>query len=133
MSEATPIPGSDLTRPFWEACRNGQLLVPKCNHCGQYFFAPEVACIHCFSTDWQWVPSSGRGTLYSYSIVYKAPLPHLKTPFVFAVIEMEEGWSLFSNLVDCDFDAIRMDMPVQVTFAAVSATQTLPLFKPRVN
>jgi uncharacterized protein len=130
MSDAMTAPGSEMTRPFWDACRAGHLLVPKCNNCGRYFFAPEIACTHCFAIDWKWVPSNGRGTLYSYSIVHRAPLPDMVTPFVFAVIEMEEGWNLFSHLVDCAFEDVRIGMPVEVTFAKVSEHQTLPYFKP---
>ena len=130
MSDAATLPGTEMTRPFWQGCRDGKLLVPKCNNCGRFFFAPEIACTHCFSTDWNWVQSSGRGTLYSYSIVHRAPLPSFTTPFVFAVIDMEEGWTLFSNLLECAFEDIHMDMPVAVVFALGPDGRILPLFKP---
>jgi len=64
---------STLTRPFWDAAAEGCYILPRCNACGRHFFRPEVACPHCFATDWAWVPASGHGTLYSYSIVHRGP------------------------------------------------------------
>ena len=64
---------TDLTRPFWTAAAEGRLLLPRCNACGRHFFRPEVACTHCFATDWQWAPASGRGTLYSHTVLHRPP------------------------------------------------------------
>ena len=119
-----------LTRPFWDATAQGRLLLPRCNACGQHFFTPEVACTHCFATDWQWVQASGRGTLYSYSIVHKAPAPGFPVPMVLAVIELEEGPFIFSNLVRCEHDDIRIGMQVQVQFDQVAKDIHLPRFHP---
>lgn len=121
---------SDMTRPFWDGCREHQLRLPRCNDCGRWFFAPEIACIHCFSQNWQWLDSPGRGSLYSYSVVHRAPVPGHPVPFVFAVIELDEGVSLFSNLVQCDFDAIAIGMRVEVVFEDGPDGRTLPRFKP---
>ena len=117
-----------LTRPFWDAAAQGRLLLPRCNACGQHFFRPEVACTHCFATDWQWVQASGRGTLYSYSIVGKAPAPGFVVPFVLAVVELDEGPAVFSNLVRCPPCDIRIGMPLQVGFEEVAAGIHLPRF-----
>ena len=134
MNAAMPTPTlpsiTPLTRPFWDATAQGRLMLPRCNACGQHFFRPEVACTHCFATDWQWVQASGRGTLYSYSIVHKAPAPGFPVPLVLAVIELDEGPFIFSNLVRCEHDDIRIGMQVQVQFDQVAKEIHLPRFHP---
>jgi uncharacterized OB-fold protein len=121
---------SELTRPWWNACREGVLLLPKCRECGRHFFRPEVACTHCFSLDWEWVEASGRGTLYSYSEIHRAPVPGFKTPAVFAIVELEEGVTMFSNVVECPLGELQIGMPLQVVFETLTEEITLPKFKP---
>ena len=131
MTAAITLPNiTPLTRPFWDACKEGRFLIPRCNSCGQHFFRPEVACTHCFSTEWQWVGASGRGSLYSYSIVHKAPAPGFKTPLVLAVVELEEGCFMFSNLIGCEHADIRIGMRLQVSFDNVAPGVDLPRFRP---
>jgi uncharacterized protein len=122
---------TSLTRRFWDAAAQGRLLLPRCNACTRHFFRPEVACTHCFATDWQWVDASGLGTLYSYSIVHKAPAPGFAVPLVLAVVELDEGPHLFSNLVGCEHGDIRIGMGLQVQFDAVAPSIHLPRFHPR--
>jgi hypothetical protein len=119
-----------LTRPFWDAAASGRLLLPRCNACGRHFFRPEVACTHCFATDWQWVPASGRGTLYSYSVVHRAPAPGFVVPLVLAVVELDEGPAMFSNLVGCAELDIRIGMALAVRFERVAEAICLPRFAP---
>ncbi len=121
---------SDLTRPFWHAASEGRLLLPRCRACGRHFFRPEVACTHCFATDWQWVEASGRGTLYSYTIVHRAPAPGFVVPLVLAVVELDEGPVMFSNLVDCRDTDIRIGMALRVRFEQVAHAVHLPRFVP---
>jgi uncharacterized OB-fold protein len=119
-----------LTRPFWDAAAEGRLLLPRCNACGRHFFRPEVACTHCFATDWQWAEASGRGTLYSYTVVHRAPAPGFAVPLALAIVELEEGPAVFSNLVDVAEADIRIGMALQVRFEAVGAGIHLPRFAP---
>ncbi len=121
---------TDLTRPWWNACREGRLLLPCCNDCGRYHFRPEVACTHCFSLNWEWVQASGRGTLYSYTAIHRAPVPGFKTPAVLAIVELEEGVAMLSNLVRCAPEELRIGMPLQVEFETISAEIALPRFGP---
>lgn len=121
---------SELTRPFWDAVRDGRLTVQRCSACEKTFFRPEVACPHCFSTEWRWVDSSGFGTLYSFSIVHRAPSPAFTAPFIFAAIDMEEGWTMFSNVIGLEPDEARIGMKLQVSFERPSAELSLPLFRP---
>lgn len=122
-----------LTLPFWDGTRNGKFLLPKCNCCGKYFFRPEVACTHCFSSAWSWVEASGRASLYSYSVIHRAPARGFPTPSVFAVVELEESPAIFSNLVECALEDIRIGMPLAVTFDEISPGIALPRFRPRRN
>lgn len=126
--ELTPTP---LTQPFWDAAKQGKLLVQHCRACGRKFFRPEIACTHCRSRDWEWVESNGKGKLYSFSVMHRAPSPAFKAPFIFAAIEMDEGWTLFTNLVGVEIDQPEIGMPVEVCFHAVSDQLTVPLFRPR--
>lgn len=119
-----------LTRPWWDACKEKRLLLPRCNACGKHFFRPEIACTHCFSLDWQWVEASGRATLYSYSVIHRSPVPGFRTPVVFAIVELEEGPAMFSNVVQCADDQLHNGMSLQVVFEPISAEVTLPKFRP---
>jgi uncharacterized OB-fold protein len=123
----TPTP---LTEPFWEGARANKLMVQHCRACAKKFFRPEVACTHCRSRDWGWVESDGRGALYSFSVMHRSPSPAFKAPFIFAAIEMDEGWTLFSNLVELEIEDAKIGMRVEVCFQAVSETLTIPLFRP---
>src|SRR4051794_35309289 len=120
-----------LTRPFWDAAAQGRLVLPHCRACGRRFFRPEVACTHCFATDWTWSEASGRGSLYSYSIVHKAPAPGFAVPLVLAVVELAEGPFMFSNLVRCGHADIRIGMALQVQFDEVARGIHLLRFVPR--
>lgn len=119
-----------LTQPFWNAAAQGRLLLPRCNACGQHFFRPEVACTHCFATDWQWAEASGRGTLYSWTAVHRAPAPGFAVPLLLAVVELAEGPAMFSNLVGCAPPEIRIGMALRVRFEQVAAAIHLPRFEP---
>ena len=123
----TPTP---LTQPFWDAARENKLFVQHCNGCAKKFFRPEIACPHCRSRDWAWAESNGKGTLYSFSVMHRSPSPAFKAPFIFAAIEMDEGWTLFSNLIGIEVDDARIGLPVQVCFHPLSDTLTVPLFRP---
>ena len=123
----TPTP---LTQRFWDGARAHKLMVQECRGCARKFFRPEIACPHCRSRDWAWVESSGKGKLYSFSVMHRSPSPAFKAPFIFAAIEMDEGWTLFSNLIGLEIDEARIGMPVEVCFHAVSDELTVPLFRP---
>jgi hypothetical protein len=119
-----------LTRPFWDAASQGRLLLPRCNACGRHFFRPEVACTGCFAIDWQWVQVSGCGSLYSYTIVHRAPAPGFVVPFVLAVVELDQGPTMFSNLVGCAASEIEIGMKLRVRFEQVTREVHLPRFEP---
>ena len=134
MSEQAKMPlprPTALSRPHWEGCRVGMLRVQRCRDCGQYVFIPQPLCTRCQSEALEWVTSSGRGTVYSYTVVHRPPRPAFAVPYVVAVVELEEGWHMLTNLVDCMPAAVRVGLPVEVTFRAMSDAITLPYFRPR--
>ncbi|MGX7678446.1 Zn-ribbon domain-containing OB-fold protein [Jatrophihabitans sp. DSM 45814] len=126
-----PLPDpTPLSIEFWQAARSGQLLYARCGACGNAQFPLEVACIHCLSPDVRWVAGAGRGTLYSYTVIHRAPFADFPVPSVMAIVQLDEGYSMFAGVVDCAFDTLACDMPVEVTFEIQSETVTLPMFRP---
>jgi uncharacterized OB-fold protein len=94
-------------------------------------FIPQPLCTRCQAETLEWVASSGRGTVYSYTIVHRAPRPAFAVPYVVAIVELEEGWHMLTNLVDVAPEAVRVGLPVEVTFRRMSEAITLPYFRPR--
>jgi uncharacterized OB-fold protein len=127
-----PLPRpTALSRPHWEGCREGVLHVQHCAACGAYVFIPQPACTACQSAALEWVESSGRGTVYSYTTVWRPPRPEFEVPYVVAIVELEEGWHMLSNLLDCRPEAARVGLPVEVVFRRMSEEISLPFFRPR--
>lgn len=125
-----PLPKpSWLTQPFWDAAKEGRLIVPRCNRCGSYFFRPEVACVNCLSLDWEWVESSGKGEIYSYSTVHRPAFPSFDVPYVIAAVALEEGWYMMSNVIGCDHEDVVIGLALQVQFVEVNGMH-LPFFSP---
>jgi len=126
-----PLPRpTALSRPHWEGCREGVLGFQRCRDCGACVFIPQPCCTGCLGAGLEWVESSGRGTLYSYTIVHRPQQPVFEVPYTVVVVELEEGWHMLSNLVDCAPDAVEIGMPLEVVFRPMSAEITLPFFRP---
>lgn len=126
-----PLPHpTALSRPHWDACREGKLKVQRCTQCTHYVFIPQPCCTQCQSTQLEWVESSGRGKVYSFSVVHRAPRPAFEVPYIVVVIELEEGWHMLSNLLECPADAVAIDLPVRVSFQSITPEITLPYFVP---
>jgi uncharacterized protein len=126
-----PAP-DESTEPWWEAARGGKLLLRRCGSCGRHHHYPRPFCPHCWSDDVAWEEASGRGTVYTWSTVHTNDLPPFpeKVPYVAAIVELDEGPRLMTNLVDCDPGALRIGMPVEVTFREETDEVTLPVFRP---
>lgn len=134
MAEYTkplPIPSPE-SEPFWEACKRHELRLPYCTHCEQFFFYPRKFCPRCFSWDIEWRTCSGRGTLYTFAIQYRPQMMGFTPPYVTAIVQLEEGPRLMTNLVGVEPspEAIRCDMPVEVVWEDASDEITLAHFKP---
>jgi uncharacterized OB-fold protein len=119
---------------YWQKCRERELWMRACPACGPYFY-PRDLCPKCGRRDVEWRQVSGRGTLYTYAIVHRAPMPGFRedVPFVTAIVELEEGPRMMTNLVgiEPDPEQIKVGMPVEVEFVEITDEITLPKFKPR--
>ncbi len=132
-SPPKPVPVvSAWARPFWDAAKEERLVIQKCGTCGRHVFYPRIACPHCSADNLDWVEASGKGTVYSYTVVQaNAPSAFLADiPFVVAVIRLEEGVQMLSNVIACDPDNVECDMPVEVAFEKLNDEFALPKFKP---
>ena len=129
-----PLPRpTEISGPFWTGCANGELLVQRCRSCGKFVHIPEPCCTRCTSFDLEWIRSPGRGTVYSYSVVWRPQQPAFEVPYVAAIVELEEGWKMLTNIVDCSPAELRIGLPVEVTFRRMSDEITLPYFEPRAT
>lgn len=128
-----PLPHpSNLTRPFWEAAKRHELQIQRCQSCGHFIFYPRPLCPNCLSTDLAWTPVSGRGTLYSFTVVRQAASKRFAAdvPYIFAVVELAEGPRMATNLVDCPIGEARVGIPVEVVFDDVTDEFALVKFRP---
>lgn len=119
------------TRHFWDGAARGELLLQRCDACRHAYFPPRPFCPRCASRAVSVFRASGRASLYSYVISHR-PAPGFEPPYSIAVVELEEGPRMMTNVVDCPQtpEALRLDMPLQVKFERVSDQCVLPLFRP---
>lgn len=120
-----------LSRPFWQAAREKRLVLQRCEDCGTYRWTPQILCVRCHSQRYAWTPVSGRGLVYSFTVVHRAPTAAFTTPYVIAVVKLDEGPLMLTNLIDCVPDDIRIDMPVEVVFEAIDDDINVYRFRPR--
>lgn len=122
---------SELTREFWERAADHVLVRPVCGDCGASFFTPQIACTKCLSLNWSYQPSSGRGVVYSATVVHRAPYPGIEAPFHLAIVDFpEEGWSMLSNLLVEGEEPVAIGTPVEVDWLDVEEGYALPQFRP---
>ncbi|HUZ01204.1 MAG TPA: Zn-ribbon domain-containing OB-fold protein [Thermomicrobiaceae bacterium] len=130
-----PLPTPDgVTAPYWESVKAHAMQVQHCNACGQTIFYPRGLCPNCFSSDLAWQPVSGKGKLHAFTIVHRHPNPAFAAdaPYVVALVELDEGVRLMSNLigVEADPEHVKVGMPVEVVYEDVTEAVTLPKFRP---
>ncbi len=118
-----------LSRPFWEGCLDGRLLVQRCSSCSRCFFIPSAFCPHCLGTDYQWIESSGQGHIVTCTVVWRPPTPAFDPPYIVAVVHLEEGYDMFTNIVDVDPEADLIGAAVRVRFHQESEDIALPFFE----
>ena len=126
-----PIPSAE-SQPYWEALRECRLMMPRCDDCRRYWFPPALLCPHCNAATWTWTQASGRGRIFSYVVYHRVYHPAFaqEVPYAVAVIELDEGPRMISNVIGIAPDKLACDMRVEVVFEPVSDTITLPKFRP---
>ena len=136
MAYDKPLPVPDpVTQPYWDGLKAGQLRIQRCLSCEKAVFYPRALCSHCGSRELEWITCSGRGTLHAFTIAHRGTPAAFKgsTPYVVAMIDLEEGARLMTNLIGVDPTpaAVKIGMPVEIVFEEVTPTITLAKFRPR--
>ena len=128
MAEERKIPAPPTNpeiQPFMEAAAAGRLLIKRCTACNQPHYYPRTICPFCQSDRTEWQQASGRGTIYSFSVMRRVP-----APYALAYVTLDEGVTMMTNIVDCDLDAIRIGQAVQVVFKPTDGGPPVPMFRP---
>ncbi len=127
-----PIPVPTLhpdNEGFWQGVKRQELVLQQCKECGNWLHPPRPMCPKCRSLETEWVPSAGKGTIYSWVVYQEAPHPGFKAPYAVVLVELEEGVRLISNLVDVTPEEVSIGMPVEVVFDQVTEEVVLPKFR----
>jgi uncharacterized OB-fold protein len=122
---------TDDSATFWDAAAEGRLVAQRCGDCGRLRHPPRPMCPACHSLFVEIVPLSGRGTLYSYSVLHHPQHPAFDYPVLAALVDLEEGVRLVSNLTDVDPSDIRIGMALEVDFEVRDGGTAVPVFRPR--
>ena len=128
-----PAPMPDhVTAEFWEAAKQGRLLIQRCGDCGRLQFFPQSQCRTCLSEHVEWVEASGKGRIYSYTVVHRPPSLTFEddVPYTVALVELKEGVRMMSTIIEIEPEHVRVDMPVEAVFDDISPTISLPKFRP---
>ncbi len=121
-----------VNRPFWEGCGRSQLLVQRCTQCGHLRYPASVACPQCLSPASEWQALSGKGSVFSFVVFHRAyhPAWEKKVPYNVALIELEEGPILLSNVIGIANDRLAIGQRVAVAFEPFGEGMAIPVFKP---
>lgn len=125
------LPSTDLeTQPFWDALKDGKFLLKHCNACGTDHYYPRPFCPTCWSEDVSWTEATGRATLYTYSVVHVNDLPPFneRVPYVAAIVELEEGPKVMTNIEGVAFEDLEAGMAMVVEYKPISDDVTIPVF-----
>ena len=122
-----PAPTPNLeTQAFWDAAAQGKLVVKSCTACKELHHYPRALCPHCFSDKTEWKQMSGKGKIYSYTVMRRAPVP-----YAIAYVTLDEGVTMLTNIVDCDLDTLKIGQAVSVVFKPTEDSgPPMPMFKP---
>jgi uncharacterized OB-fold protein len=129
-----PVPSpTHETRAYWEGCKRHELRIQRCVGCGHNQFFPRIYCTNCFSDRVEWVKASGCAMVLSFTIVRRPPSPAFadEVPYVVALVTLDEGPTLMTNIVGCAPEKVEIGMPVEVTFDDWTEEISIPKFQPR--
>lgn len=133
MAYEKPLPKLNSDNlPFWEGCHKHELRFQKCNDCGHVRWPPSDLCPECHSIETGWLTSKGTGRVYTFAVYHTAFHPGFSgdLPYTVAVVELDEGPRLLTNIVDCPSGRVRCGMPVGVVWEEVDKRISLPKFRP---
>lgn len=132
MSRMDPITFSDASTGFWEATRERRFVLQWCRSCGNVVHYPRELCPFCLSDQLEFRPATGRGKVYAFSVTHRAGNPAMedRVPYVVALIDLDEGARMMSNVVGIDPSGVEVGMRVVLTWEELSDGRNLPLFQP---
>ena len=138
MSQAAtkPIPVPDaISAPFFDGAREGKLMLQHCAECNAWSFPVRERCPHCFAAKLEWRPASGRGSLYTFTIMHQVMNPGFASavPYNVAQVDLEEGVRMISNVVGIGNADLRPGMKLEVVFEDVGENVSIPKFRPAVG
>ena len=119
MSEAKPAPRPNAdSAPYWEACNRGELIYQACTACGHVQFYPRALCAACQSRALEWRRSAGKGSVHTFTVNHRAPTAAFAddAPYVIALVDMDEGFRLMLNMLNCSVEEVAIGMRVRITF-----------------
>jgi len=124
-----PQPNAD-TKPFWDGCFEHQLRFQKCRDCEHVRWPPSVICPLCYSPNTDWIVASGKGIVYTFVVHHYAYNKAFEDelPYITAIIELEEGPHILSNIVDCHPSELKCDVPVSIVWDDITEEFSLPKF-----
>jgi uncharacterized OB-fold protein len=114
---------------YWQAASEGKLLIQRCPACGNHQHYARPFCLACGNRNPGWVAASGKGTVWSFTTVHRGPYDDLPTPYVVALVRLEEDVVLLSHIVGTDPEHVRCDQPVELTFQDLREGVRLPVFR----
>jgi uncharacterized OB-fold protein len=115
-NKPAPIPTA-VSEPYWDAVKEGKLLLQYCPDCARYQFYPRPVCTACLGSDLEWREAQGTGAVYSFTVVHRAPSQEFQdTPYIVALVDLQEGVRMMSNIVGADPKAIHIGTSVKVRF-----------------
>ena len=125
-----PLRGEEAL--FYAAAAEGRLVIQRCPSCGRFVFYPRTLCPHCHDAAPEWIDASGRGTVYSFSILHRSGSPGFEddVPYVVALVDLEEGVRMMANVVNVASQQVEIGMPVSVTFERRADDFVVPQFEP---
>jgi len=126
MARKIPPPAVTVeSQAFWDAARGGRFVLPVCNACGKAHWYPRAICPFCAGDKIEWRAASGKGTIYTFSVMRR-----VTEPYAIAHVTLAEGPTMLTNIVDCDFDALAVGQPVTLVFQETENGPPVPMFKP---
>ena len=114
-------------KAFFDAARQGRFMIPVCTACNRAHWYPRAICPYCAGDKVEWHEASGKGTIYTFSVMRR-----VKEPYIIAHVTLAEGPTMLTNIVDCDTETVRIGQPVTVVFQETDNGPPVPMFKPAV-
>ncbi|WP_085993245.1 Zn-ribbon domain-containing OB-fold protein [Oceanobacillus senegalensis] len=126
-----PHPTAD-TKPYWDGCKKHEVFIQYCSLCDKYQFYPRPICTNCMDDNVEWKKASGMGSVISYTTVRRSLSKAYEDeePYILAIIELDEGVTMLSNIIGCSTEEVKAGMRVEVVFEEWSNDISIPKFCP---